>query len=226
MLLGSSITGRLPDRTYGFKGISNMGCDGGSAADALRAMDRGILPAAPLIIIEGNTLGLGASPKETEVARAMRSPWFEVGRRFSAVSATTRPSAFLYSKLLAGKIGAAGSPDGKDEDVSTKPYIPRKDSVSLKSSRERLLVVELADIIGRLAERGTLCWVVILPPKIRLDSPQHDLVVALAAEAQVPFWDLAAGIAPGKIQLTDGIHMAPASAALTVRELMREIGKR
>lgn len=47
MVLGSSITGRLPDRTQGFHGWANMGCDGGSAVDALRAMDAGILPTAP-----------------------------------------------------------------------------------------------------------------------------------------------------------------------------------
>ena len=46
MMLGSSITGRLPDKAQGYAGWANMGCDGGSAVVTLRAMDKGLLPAA------------------------------------------------------------------------------------------------------------------------------------------------------------------------------------
>jgi len=223
MFLGSSITGRLPDRANGFKGVANMGCDGGSAADALRAMDRGLLSAAPLLIIEGNTIFLGISCKETEISKAICSPWFAVGRSVGFVSATARPAAFAYSKLLAGKIGSPGSPQGIAENLSTKPYIPKEHSVTLANDSEKELVEELSGIISRLASHGTKCWVVILPPRIEPGAAQHNLVVAIAAKAGVPFWDLGVGIPAEHVQLTDGIHMTPSSAALTMREILREV---
>jgi hypothetical protein len=223
MFLGSSITGRLPDRTNGFKGVANMGCDGGSAADALRAMDRGLLPAAPLLIIEGNTIFLGIGGKETEIAQAMKSPWFAFGRRFEPFSATARPAAFAYSKLLARKIGAAGSPDGVPEPPVIRPYVPAKNAVQTANEGEQALVEELAAIIGRLETRGSKCWMLILPPRIEPGGNQHNLVVAIAARARIPFWDLGSGIPQQRIALTDGVHMAPESAALTVREVLREL---
>jgi hypothetical protein len=223
MFLGSSITGRLPDRTQGFEGVANLGCDGGSAADALRAMDRGLLPAAPLLMIEGNTIFLGIGGKETEIAQAMKSPWFAFGQRFEPFSATARPAAFTYSKLLAGKIGTAGSPDGVPEPPATRPYVPEENAVQTANEGEQTLVEELAAIIGRLQKRGSKCWMLILPPRIEPGGNQHNLVVAIAARARIPFWDLGSGIPQERIALTDGIHMAPESAALTVREVMREL---
>lgn len=223
MFLGSSITGRLPDRKDGFAHTANMGCDGSSAVDALRAMDEGLLPAAPLLIIEGNTLFLGIGGRDTEISRAIRSPWFAVGVKFQSVGAAARPAAFAYSGLLSQKIGSAALPEGTSVKLATEPYIPAANSVSLTNIDEQKLVDELAGIIGRLSERGTKCWVVILPPKIKAKTPQHNLVVALAAKAGVPFWDLGNGIPSDKVKLTDGIHMAPASAAVCVREIIWKV---
>jgi hypothetical protein len=226
MFLGSSITGRLPDRTQGFEGVANLGCDGGSAADVLRAMDRGLLPTAPLLMIEGNTIFLGIGGKETEIAKAMNSPWFSFGRRVEPFSANARPSAFAYSKLLAGRIGNAGSPDGVPEPPATGPYVPAENAVHTANEGEQALVEELAAIIGRLEKKGSKCWMLILPPRIEPGGRQHNLVVAIAARARIPFWDLGSGIPQERISLTDGIHMAPESAALTVREVLRELEDR
>jgi hypothetical protein len=223
MFLGSSITGRLPDKKDGFTDIANIGCDGSSAVDALRAMDKGLLPAAPLLIIEGNTLFLGIGGKDTEISKAIRSPWFAAGVKFQSVGATARPAAFAYSELLAKKIGSAARPDGPRVILSSEPFIPAANSISLTNMGEQNLVDELAKIIARLSQRGTKCWVVIFPPKIDTETPQHNLVRALAAKAGVPFWDLGTGIPSEKVILTDGIHMAPESAAICVREILREV---
>lgn len=223
MLLGSSITGRLPDRASGFSGLVNMGCDGGSAVDALMAMDAGLLPAAPYLLIEGNTLGLAIEDRETEISKALRAPWFELGTRFDVVSATARPAAFLYSKLLTGKIGAVGSPNDTTAELTTKRYVPNLDSVHLASSGEERMVEKVSKIITRLGHKGTKCWIVILPPQIAVGSTQHNLAIALAATARIPFLDLGAGLPAAEIKLTDGVHMAPQSAALTARALLREL---
>ncbi len=225
MLLGSSITGRLPDRANGFTGFANLGCDGGSAVDALRAMDQGILPVAPLLVIEANTLGLAMDPKETEISQAMRSPWFQAGRKFSGISATARPAAFFYSRLLARKIGTAGSPDGERVAVSTTPVLVPPPSVKMDGEREQKLIREVAAIIGRLEKRGAACRIVIMPPGVDAGGFQDQLAQSIAAEAQVPLWDLGKGIPKDKIQLTDGVHMASESAALTVRTLAVEFRK-
>jgi len=225
MLLGSSITGRLPDRANGFTGFANLGCDGGSAVDALRAIDQGILPTAPQLIIEANTLLLALEPKETEISSAMRSPWFQVGRKFPGFSATARPAAFFYSRLLAGKIGAAGRPDGETVTVPTAPVMIEKGSANMTGEREEKLIHEITGIIERLRKRGTECQIVIMPPGVAPGEFQDSLAKAIAADAHVPFWDLGAGIPKEKIQLTDGVHMAPESAALTVRTLAREFSK-
>lgn len=225
MLLGSSITGRLPDRANGFTGFANLGCDGGSAIDALRAMDKGILPIAPLLIIEANTFPLGLASRESEISQAMRSPWFQAGRQFPGVSATARPAAFFYSRLLAGKIGTPGRPDGEIVAVSTAPVLLPPGSVKMDEENERQLVTEISAIIGRLQTRGATCRIVTMPPGVDSGGFQDRLARAIAAEARVPFWDLGTGMPGDKIRLTDGVHMDSESAALTVRTLAREFRK-
>ncbi len=106
MIVGSSITGRLPDRAQGVSGVANMGCDGGSAVDALRAMDAGILPTAKWIVIEANTLQVALDEQPTEIGRAMQRPWFRAGMAVPALGAYARPAAFFYSKLLVSRIGS------------------------------------------------------------------------------------------------------------------------
>ena len=138
ILLGSSITGRLPDRAQGFEGFANMGCDGGSAVDALRAMDQGYLPTAPVLVIEMNTLHLALQPKPSEIGSAIRSPWFQAGMRAPAISAYARPSAFLYSKLLARKIGEFGDPASEEDlHVTSRPAPPGNPGTNNSTVAER-----------------------------------------------------------------------------------------
>jgi len=90
-LAGSSLTGRFPSRTEEFPEVANMGCDGGSAAVVMRAIDKGILPLPPILVIEGNTLYREQGAGKSLVAQVMDSPWFSVGRKFPNLGATARP---------------------------------------------------------------------------------------------------------------------------------------
>jgi hypothetical protein len=222
MLLGSSMTGRLPDRNQGFAGVTNLGCDGASAAETLRAMDQGKLPVAPVLIIEGNTLYRASSGTPSEIARAIDSPWFQVGGRIPNLSATARPTAFFYSRLLARKIGQGG----KDSALPIQPTrFPEKLSGPLPplNESESRLIDELTAVIKRLEKRGSQILITVLPPGNSADSPHVRLPAALAIRTGLPFWNLAASFPSGQIHFTDGVHMDPSSAAAVMNTLLESI---
>lgn len=227
MILGSSITGRLPDRAQGFSGTANMGCDGGSAVDVLRAMDEGILPAAPTLIIEANTLHLALEEKSTEIAHAMRAPWFKAGLRVPALSAYARPAAFLYSKLLVRRIGtfsAAGfesdlGVESRPSEVMVSPHVGI-------TPREEKLIDEVAAILKRLQARGSRAVIVWLPPARSDGSEAPPWVLKLAHRSKTPWWDLAQDAETGTVSLTDGVHMDSASAARTLVAILKIVPRR
>jgi hypothetical protein len=226
MVLGSSITGRLPDRAQGFAGWANMGCDGGSAVDALRAMDMGILPTAPWIVIEANSLQLALDGKPTEIGQAMQRPWFKVGLAIPNLSAYARPAAFLYSKLLVKRIGGFGD-EGSKEDlgVASRPTAVTQTSDRVFTGEENGLIDEISGILGRLRTRGSKAMIAWLPPA-RGDGPSPPAwILELARKSGVPYWDLGQDAAPGTVTLTDGIHMAAPSAARTMRSLGKSLAR-
>jgi hypothetical protein len=224
MLLGSSITGRLPDRANGFHGWANMGCDGGSAVDALRAMDSGILPNAPLLVIEANTLQLALDAKPTEIGKAMRKPWFKVGMEFPSLSAYARPAAFIYSKLLEKRIGGFDPNDLDDLGAKGLPMMVNSPPKAALTARQMELIAEVRGILERLRTKGSKAVIVWLPPARRDNSPPADWILAMARQCGIPYWDLGQHTAPGAVILTDGVHMAAPSAARTMRSMNKVIG--
>lgn len=225
MVLGSSITGRLPDRAQGVEGTANMGCDGGSAVDALRAMDAGILPAAPQLVIEANTLHLALEQKPSEIGSAMQRPWFKAGLRIPNLAAYARPSAFFYSKLLERRIGGFDLKPGEDLGESGKPGMVAADRIPSLSAPEEALVSEVHGILTRLARRGSQAMIVWLPPTRPATSPPPPWILELARRSGIPYWDLSQQVSPGTVTLTDGVHMAAPSAARTMASLAKAAGR-
>ncbi len=226
MFLGSSITGRLPDRAQGFEGTANMGCDGGSAIDALRAMDEGILPSAPLLVIEANTLQLALSEKPTEIGMAMKRPWFKVGIEVPAISAYARPAAFFYSKLLAGKIGGYAGTSGHDDlDVQSRPAPVTSHPSRPLSKRELALIDQVSGMLERLRRKGTEAVVVWLPPARKDGGDAPEWILELARRSSIPYWDLGQQAARDSVILTDGVHMDAPSAARTMRTLLAALSR-
>lgn len=220
MLLGSSITGRLPDRANGFGGFANMGCDGGSAVDALLAMDRGILPLAPILVIEANTLNRALDARPSEVGLAMTRPWFKVGTELPLLSAYARPSAFAYSKLLAHKIGGFDSTNDEDLKVSSVPGDPEIPSEPIQDE-ERALINRLVPAIARMQQDGTRIVFVWLPPGRGVGIPAPAWIRALVAESESEWWDIGNDCDRSLVTLTDGTHMSAPSAARTVVTLRK-----
>ncbi len=220
MVLGSSITGRLPDCAQGFEGVANLGCDGGSAVDTIRAIDEGRLPCAPVLLVEANSLPV-ALRGESKVAEAMREPWFRVGLHVPAVSAYARPAAFLYSPLLASRTGGYEDPGGADLGVKSRPGEPPAGWTELTlSDVERDLVADLSPRIRAIRESGTRVVFVWLPPaRPRGAEPQpwiRQLVTASGSE----WWDIGQQASPDLVCLTDGVHMDAATATRTTNSIL------
>ncbi len=224
LLLGSSITGRLPDRSHGFVGIANMGCDGGSALDTLRAIHRGDLPTAPLLIIEVNTLSLGLNAQKSEVSRGIGSNWFKLGTHFGPLSSTARPSAFAYSILYRWKIGSTQGPLTDILDTTSKPEICNREyKLSFKESK---LVIEICGLITDLQMKGCDTLLVMLPKAQESDSPNNRMASTISKRSGVPYWNLASGLGDDAIQYSDGVHMSPMSAASCMRTIKDHIDSR
>lgn len=224
IVLGSSITGRLPDRAQGFDGVANMGCDGGSAIDVLRAMDQGILPSAPTLFIEVNTFERALEEKPSEIAVAMNSLWFKVGLNATCFGAYARPAAFVYSSLLAKKIGGVGSTDPTmDLQVETRPTQISPPTDAKLTEQQKRVIRDVAGIVSRLRERGSRCVFLWLPPGRERGSAPPPWIAAMVAESNSEWWDLGTEADRSLITLTDGVHMAAPSAARTVISLMKAV---
>ncbi len=223
MLLGSSLTGRFPDRSHGFAGVANIGCDGGSAADLLRAIDQGLLPATGVLVIEGNTFYRATGDPISEIHNALRSPWFRVGLQLPLLSAYARPAAFLYSPLLARKIGRAQGPAGPLLPVSSVPEVVSHPNHL--SDEARTLVDEMAGIFQRLQSRNIRLLLVILPPGAEADSPNIRIPRELSRLSGVPLLDLTRNLPPDAVRYTDGVHMDPASAAKALRTILMALDR-
>jgi hypothetical protein len=219
MVLGSSITGRLPDRAQGFSGWANMGCDGGNAIDTLRAIDAGILPTAPLLVIEANSLQLSLDQPQTEIGQAMRKPWFKVGMTLPALAAYARPAAFIYSRLLERRIGSFDLPQGDDLGVAGMPAAVTAAAAIELTPEQSEMIADVRGILQRLRERGSRAVIVWLPPARPDGSPPPAWILELARQCGVPYWDLGQDAQPGTVILTDGVHMAAPSAARTMRSM-------
>lgn len=219
-LVGSSLTGRFPSRSAEFPDVANLGCDGENAAVVMRAIDKGILPLPPVLVIEGNTLYRELNPSESVVAGIMDSPWFKIGCKVPNLGATARPSAFAYSILLERKVGRADDGEKTSLPIDTQPVIASASDVAPLPRDAADLVDELALLVERLQSKGTKVLIVQLPPGAAPDSMYTRLPYSLSQKAGVPILDLIRDLPTGSVTYTDGIHMAPASAAAALRSIL------
>jgi hypothetical protein len=183
-------------------------------------MDAGILPVAPVLVIEVNTLSRALEPGSSEVGQAMGRPWFGMGMKVPAVSAYARPSAFFYSLLLARRVGDYGDPEsGANLEVKSLPIaLDVKEGIELPS-REAELKKEVVAIIRRLSAKGAKVVFVWLPPGRSDGSGIPGWIQAAIAESSSLWWDLGQEADKQLVTLTDGVHMAAPSAARTVISL-------
>ena len=221
MLLGSSLTGRLADRGGKHDHVANLGCDGGSAVVTLRAIDSGLLPAAPLLIIETNTLGYGVEDRGSDIARAIDSSWFRLGNRVPNVSSTARPSAFFYSWLMARK-KTEDTPLRETLPVTGHPVRLAPSPGQTLTAGEKKLTEELTSILSRLSQKGSRILLIQFPAGNLDDAILKNMPTALATHSGFPYWDLNIGLPPDAVQYTDGRHLDAASARKLMNTLLGE----
>ncbi|MBC8127677.1 MAG: hypothetical protein H8M99_11115 [Gloeobacteraceae cyanobacterium ES-bin-144] len=225
MMLGSSLTGRLGDRAQHFDGVANLGCDGGSAVVTLRAMDQGMLPTAPLLVIEANSLSFELEQRGRKIGEAIDSYWFDLGIKTPSLGATARPTAFAYSWLMARS--AASSPNREQVflPITTKPVLLSSEAPKL-GPKETVLVDDVVEIFHRLRKNGCEILLVMLPPGAEADSAQVGIPKAIALKSAVPWWDLTEGLPADAVGYSDGLHLDASSAQKVMLTLMREIGSK
>ncbi len=222
MLLGSSMTGRLGDRAQPVAGVANLGCDGGSAVITLRAMDQGILPAAPLLIVEANSLAFELEGRGKEIGAALGSHWFQLGIDYPNLGATARPAAFAYSWLMGRKLAGDGSATPEPLPIGSHPAYVDSPSLPKLDVRSTALVDEVSGILDRLKAKGSEIMIVMLPP----GSADSSIPKAIAAQSQVRWWDLTEGLPPGAVSFSDGLHLDAPSAQKVMTALMQTAGEK
>ncbi len=222
MMLGSSLTGRLGDRARKIQGVANLGCDGGSAMVTLRAMDQGVLPSAPVLIVEANTLAYELEGRGKDIATAIRSEWFHVGFKYPNLGATARPTAFAYSWLMARQSEGGLSSGNQSLSIRSKPHVIARSMTPALNEKSAALVDEMTGILSRLESRGSRIFLVMLPGVPKGFSIK-EIALALACKSGVPWWDLNEGLPAGEVEFTDGLHMDAASAQKVMNTLQAEL---
>jgi hypothetical protein len=215
MLLGSSMTGRLPDRSNGFDGVANLGCDGGSAAPTLRAIARGDFPTPATLIVEANTLD--RSGEEGEVDEAIRSGWFWAGVRVPLLGATARPSAFAYSAMFPRSRRLQGD---RTALLTTAPSPrPWEAPVALTPTAEAA-ASKLASLINAAKQRGARVLVVQLPTRWQPGTEALAVARDVSRRTGSGYVDLTKALAEPEIAYTDGVHLDGPSATLCLRLIL------
>lgn len=221
MLLGSSRIARLPEYRGKSLAVSNLGCDGGSAMITLRAIVRGDLPSAPVLVVEGNTLLHDLDHSGSDIADALQGGWFRLGLIFPGVSSTARPSAFAYSALLGKERTLDFERDGPL--LSPMASLARSGQAFTLPRAGESLVSELVLLLESLRANGSKVMIVILPPSAPRESLNYSLPSEVSRIGAIPLLDLTEDLPAGSVAYTDGVHMAPASAAAALRNIMAAV---
>jgi hypothetical protein len=218
MLVGSSMMGRLPDRSAGWDGVANLGCDGGSAVTAIRAIAAGTFPAPTAVIVEANTLRMGIVGRPGEIDRAIQSAWFWAGVHVRQLGATARPAALVYSALLSRRVGKyvglAGRAVGRQG-----PPVPWPTSVALSPEAERA-AADVYDLLAQVQRRGVKVMLVRLPCRQERSGDWLDVAREASRRTGCVFLDLEDRLGSANLQFTDDVHMDSASAAACLDEML------
>jgi hypothetical protein len=212
MLLGSSMTGRLPDRAMGWEKVANLGCDGGSAVTVLRAIADCKFPAPEAVIIEANTLVMGLKSQQSEIDEAIDSSWFWLGVRFPQVGAIGRPASIAYSQLLARRLGSYV----KTSRPANTPVPPATawHTVLLLSPEAENTAARLCDLFNRVRSRSVKIAIVQLPCRREQRTDWIDIVREVSRRTGAAFIDAANRLPAGSLRFTDDVHMDAATASL------------
>jgi hypothetical protein len=212
-LAGSSITGRLPGREAGNQDIANLGSDGGSALDGMRLMAKGEIDATQWLVIEANTLFVGAGYGDTLIIKGAQGPWFDVGARQPLLGASARPSGMLYAQLLRRPKVLTG----EAFTVIPDKIVPNdSDSFKQFTVAEKKRFDDYLANIEQLQQRGVKILIATYPASVRKEREtilMKATIAELARRFPVICIDLEKQIPRQSLAFTDSVHLGPQSAA-------------
>ena len=218
MLLGSSMTGRLPDRAAGWEGVANLGCDAGSAVTALRAIAKGQFPVPEAVVVEANTLVMGIRAKPGEIDQAIGSAWFWAGVHVPQVGATARPAAIAYSAALVSRTGTYGKKIPAVSGTVERPMPwPRQE---ILPPEEEQVTTELIDLLLQVRRRGARIMLVELPCRQSNKTEWIQIVRQVSHRAECALVDLADLLPAEQLGFTDAVHLDAKSAVLCLESLL------
>lgn len=214
---GSSITGRLPGRETGNQRIANLGSDGGPALDGIRLLVAGKIALPEWLVIETNTMYGGVGFGESLISRNGQGPWFLIGSRFPLLGASARPSAMFYARLL------RRSPVLKGESVPLVTSLQGDTSIKDVTDLEKLRLQEYLTAIADLRSKGVYIVLVKVPAGEMKDRDRRLVAWSISQIQQdqtIRYLDVDAQIPREQLVFTDGVHMAPESAAKVLASIV------
>jgi hypothetical protein len=214
---GSSITGRLPGREAGNKDFSNLGSDGGPALDGINMLVNGKIPLPEWLVIETNTLFGGVGYSDSIISRNSDNLWFKVGVRYPLLGAAARPSSMLYNRLLY-RTPRPSSNLFPLELSADEYYLDETRYASLDglTMDERKRLEDYRKALFHLRQKGVKLVLVKYPAahmSERESNVEKTIVSIISNEFNISYLNLVQQIPRNRLQFTDGVHLAPESAA-------------
>jgi hypothetical protein len=220
--VGSSLTGRFPMGCLGRRGI-NLGCDGGSSLDSLLLLSSGGFQVPPHVVVEANVL----ESDSTSLRGIAEGGWFKLGVELPVFSAAYRPSSLLYRCLKqSGSNLDAGMNDRSAQwaTFSEKPEVPEfKHEINAESLAECARITGLVHAIKKTGCRVMVVWIPNGRGRGELLQEQVMKAQQMAADCNIPFFDLRGLDELKLVDYTDGVHLDESSAANVVRLIERQL---
>lgn len=205
VLLGSSITGRIPNCDSGNNLIANFGADGKTFESGFSWLYQRGVRTGDFIFIETNMIhGMTNSdfPPITQ--------WENLGAKIPLLRANYRPSGLLYS-LLRNYRDADDKIRTSIQDFDYKAFLRMDGSVFEPDASHADLLAQLK----KIKQSGANIIFVEYPSGRRsLESMQNrlPLILWLRKELDIPFYDFTSMLGNNKITLSDGVHLDSKSA--------------
>lgn len=214
--VGSSLTGRFPMECLGRKGI-NLGCDGGSSLDSMLLLSSGSFKVPPHVVIEANVL----ESDSTSLRGIAEGGWFKLGVELPGFSAAYRPSSLFYRCL---KQSVSHLDSGVNMRAAQwaafreRPKVPvSKHEIKDASLAEYARITELVVALKKTGCRVMVVWIPNGRGRGELSQKQVGQAEQMAADCNVPFFDLRELDELKLVDYTDGVHLDERSAANVVQ---------
>lgn len=212
-VVGSSISGRLPGREVGNEQVGNLGSDGGSPFDGISLLAEGVIPIPKFLVVEMNTLYNSLEIPESSTVKGSRGIWFKTGTRFPLLSASARPTAMVYAKLL-NRDRIINAPIFAQVDSPTTYANDYKlDFTFTQVERDRL--EQTLQKLTFLKQKGCHIILITMPAGVIQERDRQRMEASIylySQELQLPHLDLEKKIPRHLLHFTDSVHLGPESA--------------